>query len=180
MFNSILEKLRSPTQPENQQLFSVMGPGRADQGRPDQEEDGFLLIGETASERNTILPAHHTPNSGYPPSYSQVEQSANNPVQPSSSRAWSSHLLSSPPPTSSPVGRSNQVDSQTGHSPTYANLVTEDIPFRLSEQLYFAQKLSTDTSYFAVPHLPSYNPTKYLYDFEEERRMLRETADTCD
>lgn len=49
-----------------------MGPGRADQGRPDQEEDGFLLIGETASERNTILPAHHTPNSGYPPSYSQV------------------------------------------------------------------------------------------------------------
>ncbi|XP_041479187.1 uncharacterized protein LOC121426853 [Lytechinus variegatus] len=183
MFNSILEKLLPPTQSQCQQTSCSTASDLSRQDGSDQEEDGFLVVGETMSERNTVLPAHYSANrqQGQPPTYSQVQQSATSyPIQTSSSGTWSSFVRSSVPSTSSnPAGRSDVV-SERDHSPTYATLITKDIPFQLSEQLRCAHKLSTDMSYFAVPPLPTFNPTKYFYDFDEERRILRETADSYD
>ncbi|XP_072179074.1 uncharacterized protein [Diadema setosum] len=183
LLNSFLGKLRSPNQLSSDVTSNTPCPEWA--GAADQEEDGFLLVGETENERNTVLPPHMVRRSeswqGSPPPYhTQVQQRAS--YDPSllanQSGHWSAMIHQTETLSSPCVTESTDCSHQRHQS--YAALMMEDVPFKLSDQMNCIQMLSRDSSYFGIPQLSNYNPSKYIYDFEYEHRVIRELDSVSD
>ncbi|KAI8516189.1 hypothetical protein Bbelb_070020 [Branchiostoma belcheri] len=115
------------------------------------EEDGFVLLGETAIERTTVQYGQELPGGAAPPpAYHQV--------------ATPPHL---PPPVNNPPPTAGT------NSPTVPRSVLSDVPFAFSRHLAAAVG---SQSQFRVPPLRTPDLNQYCYDFHVERSVLREAG----
>lgn len=121
----------------------------------DREEDGFLLVGETLSERTTVL-GNQKCTIDQPPAYSQIIMS--NPV-------WSSDTASSNQLT--PSTRNNISERNVSHiSPL------SDVPFKFSADLEIIAKCLDLQLDFNLPSRDIFQD--YNYDFNFEKSLLRD------
>ncbi|XP_078655932.1 uncharacterized protein LOC144902397 isoform X1 [Branchiostoma floridae x Branchiostoma belcheri] len=145
----------------SQTMISLFGGRRGSRGQqtgvtsrdsqPDREEDGFVLLGETAIERTTVQYGQELPGGAAPPpAYHQV--------------ATPPHL---PPPVN------NSPPTAGTNSPTVPRSVLSDVPFAFSRHLAAAVG---SQSQFRVPPLQTPDLNQYCYDFHVERSVLREAG----
>ncbi|XP_066301289.1 uncharacterized protein [Branchiostoma lanceolatum] len=119
-------------------------------GQSDREEDGFVLLGETAIERTTVQYGQDQPGGAAPPpAYHQV--------------ATPQHL-------SLPVN--NLPPTTNMNPPTTHQTALSDVPFTFSRQLAVA----VGSSRLHVPPLRKPDLSQYNYDFRVERSVLREAG----
>ncbi|XP_078572731.1 uncharacterized protein LOC144859722 isoform X1 [Branchiostoma floridae x Branchiostoma japonicum] len=127
-------------------------PGGSSGGQPDREEDGFVLLGETAIERTTVQYGQEQPGGAAPPpAYHQV--------------ATPQHL---PPPVSHPPPTANT------NTPATLQCILSDVPFTFSRHLALVS--GSQSSRLHVPPLRKPDLSRYNYDFHVERSVLREAG----
>ncbi|XP_071803597.1 uncharacterized protein [Asterias amurensis] len=136
----------------------------------EEEEDGFTIVGQSWSERNTLYPPPAVPP---PPSYQQVS-GYRLPEYKDVSRSWSEPPSSTDGPLQqTPNGLISQ-DINTDYSqPHVTNCSSNhpylhDVPFKLSPRI---DTLNTEDTFYRdyIPHL---DLSELTYDFSVEHQML--------
>ncbi|KAK6166617.1 hypothetical protein SNE40_023267 [Patella caerulea] len=155
MFSSIIGKLKELTQPNDALLPSPMptdGQGN------DTEEDGFLVVGETRSERTTIVGNEfNSATVDAPPSYNQsvifpVSQDLDMPVPEYPADAYSIIATS-----------------------TNSNMTAiSDLPFQLGPRMAVLKDIQEKNYFSLLAKNTHFNWNSYDYDFKTEMSILNE------
>ncbi|XP_041367577.1 uncharacterized protein LOC121382137 [Gigantopelta aegis] len=136
----------------------------------DREEDGFLLVGETKSERMALRASQFNSHCGVlaPPTYSQVL----------------------PPDKELPTYRvamergMSMIECQSSAPPANTNnnndLLISDVPFVLAPSLTQQYQINQHNNSSEDYVLRTFMWSKYDYDFSLERSCLRDYCDTTD
>lgn len=153
-----------------------------------REEDGFVLVGESASERSTVMPVGMQQNGAGaasvapPPSYAQITTAM--PSLPPINADSNSHAvpLTAPPQYQNPMQqRTSGVVSTNTNSTTTDGVLNRsqntdwaivDLPFELSARLAQSNRPMSD---YYVPQIQAVDWTKYDYDFQYERNVKRDS-----
>lgn len=184
---------KPPKRLKNTQPSLGPSPGQRQQNYPSDdelEEDGFLLVGETAAERSTVMPGqHNSDQSGLPTYSSQVDSQEMDTSLPSYTRAVqnftqkcntqsvisnnipgsTSHTLGGPGST---LG--GHILPPGGASVSQAVLPLSQVPFHLSPVLELDSKIKTLKQTQVNLVRPDLNG--YYYDFSFERSVVRESS----
>lgn len=136
------------------------------------EEDGFLVIGETASERTTVRTAtfdKHGHNA--PPAYDQqVAGGAISPGADTSQRGLS--MFASCTLTPSCQTESKSPSGSDHHHNTHHPAIV-GVPFQLNPRLQEKERLSSVLAQLDL-HYKHFDWAKYEYDFDFDRASLKE------
>ncbi|ESO99788.1 hypothetical protein LOTGIDRAFT_238697 [Lottia gigantea] len=154
MFSSLISKIKEITHPVPSQQ-PVEYPECNDN---DLNEDGFLVLGETQSDREAINGGTFDPNSvDTPPTYDQV---------------MTAPVLSNQPSVF-PTSLQTTLPLDGGRTPITA---ISDVPFKLAPSLAIVKDIQEDSSFsFICDTRPiNFNWKKYDYDFSAEESVLRD------
>ncbi|KAK7500786.1 hypothetical protein BaRGS_00008030 [Batillaria attramentaria] len=175
MISSIFSRLKQQvTGAGDSGSYSQSHPDRSDYSGLDPhsapEEDGFLVVGETASERTTVRASSFDVHGQYaPPSYDQV--AVNNKSSPdASTQGFSMFATCAPTPSAEQASASSA--SGDGHSSGHHPAI-KGVPFQLNPRLQDKERLM---SLFSDLNLQCarFDWQKYEYDFDFERESLKE------
>lgn len=192
MFNSLIHNIAKPFQRSNSQTHnnSNAAPG-IHGGRDDRVEDGFLLVGDTASERTIINARNFNADSvDAPPNYGEVSRnclpsyqdytsnmSAQSPTLDISQFSGIPH--GNPFSTGSPtVAARSQNDQQQCSAQGFSDgrsgrSAISDVPFVLGNGLQFSSSVQEIRS-SSVLQQKSFDYSIYDYNFNLERAILNE------
>ncbi|XP_063416635.1 uncharacterized protein LOC134698888 [Mytilus trossulus] len=126
----------------------------------DQEEDGFLVVGQTKSEKTTIVASEFNSNIDRPPNYMEVDNQA----LPDYSAALSREVTPNNRQCTSDVYQQSGDNTNNDYS---ANAL-QDVPFSVNPKL----QLMWGVGHMGMPNQRCYDPSKYDYDFTLEYSIL--------
>ncbi|XP_070565022.1 uncharacterized protein [Ptychodera flava] len=184
---AFLNSLSGPKRTTSRQSSHSSPPSRRRRA-DEREEDGFVFLGDTRSERNQR-------DSNYqadaPPTYDDSQDGLPTFQEAIARRQSGSDFQ----PASVPVQRTAPYHHQTDNVyrpmslPTNPNqgsrdlprsvpdnfvTTAHDIPFELSPQAQILMD-SADCDWLIVPPIMRSNPSRFEYDFSHERAVIRET-----
>ncbi|XP_071941293.1 uncharacterized protein [Antedon mediterranea] len=121
------------------------------------EEDGFLVVGETEKERNTIKPLPAPPSYEMYQQYSPYTQSSpTNSVNHSQQQSNAFHQVNTPLASN----HSSKVSPMDG------------VPFQLSPSV--SMMMGSSLNDLNIPPIKTFEENKFVYDFSHERSVLKE------
>ncbi|XP_033109158.1 uncharacterized protein LOC117110514 [Anneissia japonica] len=174
MFSSIFKKTQQSRENkrafENLQRTVSLGYGSQEVEDENQEEqDGFLMVGETEKERNTIKPL------AFPPSYEERQQyalcSQASPTMTVDLYGSSAEQASSPS-NSFQSGRSATQSCHTPDQLANACSALSGVPFKLSSSATLIFGGTSTLSDMSIPSLKTFEPKKFDYDFSHEHSVV--------
>ncbi|XP_071152065.1 uncharacterized protein [Mytilus edulis] len=132
----------------------------------DQEEDGFLVVGQTKSEKTTIVSSEFNSNIDRPPNYMEVDNQA----LPDYSSALSREVTPNNRQCTSDVYQQSGDNTNNDYS---ANAL-QDVPFSVNPKL----QLMWGVGHMGMPNQRRYDPSKYEYDFTLEYSILHSSVES--
>ncbi|XP_046334802.2 uncharacterized protein LOC124117115 isoform X1 [Haliotis rufescens] len=157
MLQSVFSRLKLLPQSQTKDVTRYPPDGNHD----DREEDGFLMIGETASDRTTVTHQQYVDQHRMhsPPDYAQTQME-----QPPGYQGAM---------TTGVVGMNMQLSPLDMFSNNNHMLPLADIPFQLAPHLSLLQRLDSLDNRLGL-QTSTLDLSKYDYDFSYELKYLQE------
>ena len=130
----------------------------------DKVEDGFLVVGQTRSEKSTVITSEFQFDQDTPPDYMEASGNTDLPnyTEVSTQRPGNSQYS-----TNTAQGYGHY---QSDHSPmdwSFTNNTLQDVPFRINPKIQFMWGAGK------VPVQQCFDPSKYEYDFSLEYSVVQ-------